>query len=200
MKRIVLCLLIIFCTLAGHAQQMPDWTPLNAEAKRHLINLLNIDTSLPEPDELSAARYIYKEFNKHGIDWDIFIPRQGRANLMARIKGKDPAKKPLLLISHLDTAPAAEGWSFPPFKATVENGKIYGLGATDAKNYTAAYLALFTWLKDQKTLPERDLIFLATSGEESGSATGLLWLGGEHWDKIKPGFALNEGGDRKSVV
>lgn len=206
MKRLLLCLLIIFYSLAGHAQQMPDWTPLNAEAKRHLINLLNIDTSLPEPDELAAARYIYKEFNKHGIDWDIFIPRQGRANLMARIKGKDPAKKPLLLISHLDTAPAAEGWSFPPFKATVENGKIYGLGATDAKNYTAAYLALFTWLKDQKTLPERDLIFLATSGEESGSATGLLWLGGEHWDKIKPGFALNEGGgiiknkDGKDIV
>ena len=64
MKRLLLCLLIIFYSLAGHAQQMPDWTPLNDEAKRHLINLLNIDTSLPEPDELAAARYIYKEFNK----------------------------------------------------------------------------------------------------------------------------------------
>ena len=79
MKRLLLCLLIIFYSLAGHAQQMPDWTPLNAEAKRHLINLLNIDTSLPEPDELAAARYIYKEFNKHGIDWDIFIPRDRKS-------------------------------------------------------------------------------------------------------------------------
>lgn len=170
------------------------WSALNQETKRHLINLINIDTSLPEPDELSAARYIYKELNKHGIDWDIFIPSHGRANLMARIKGSDPEQKPLLLISHLDTAPAAEGWSYPPFKATEDKGNIYGLGSTDAKNYTAAYLALFTWLKDQKITPKRDIIFLATSGEESGSETGLLWLGGAHWDKINPGYALNEGG------
>ena len=35
-----------------------DWGTLNADAKKHLINLINIDTSLPEPDEISAARYI----------------------------------------------------------------------------------------------------------------------------------------------
>ena len=193
MKKTALAFLLCFCFLAAHAEQDP-WTALNQEAKRHLINLINIDTSLPEPDEIAAARYLYKELNKHRIDWDIFIPNQGRANLLARIKGSDPSKKPLLLISHLDTAPAAEGWSYPPFKATVEKGNIYGLGATDAKNYTAAYLALFTWLKDQGISPQRDIIFLATSGEESGSETGILWLGGAHWDKINAGFALNEGG------
>ncbi len=194
MKRILALWLVFWVISFPVRAEQNGWNTLNAEAERHLINLLNIDTSIPEPDELSAARYIYKELNKHGIDWDIFIPSQGRANLMARIKGSDPEQKPLLLISHLDTAPAVEGWSYPPFKATVENGNIYGLGATDAKNYTATYLALFTWLKDQKIAPKRDIIFLATSGEESGSETGLLWLGGTHWDKINPGYALNEGG------
>lgn len=193
MKKIYLVPFLCFCLCSAHAEKNP-WSALNAQAKRHLINLINIDTSLPEPDELAAARYLYKEFNKHKIDWDIFIPGTGRANVVARIKGSDPSKKPLLLISHLDTAPAAEGWTYPPFKATVEKGNIYGLGSTDAKNYTAAYLALFTWLKDQNITPQRDIIFLATSGEESGSETGLLWLGAAHWNKIKPGFALNEGG------
>lgn len=193
MKKVYLAILFCFVLHTANAQQNP-WDDLNTQAKHHLVNLINIDTSLPEPDELAAARYLYKEFNKHKIDWDIFIPSKGRANVMARIKGSDPTKKPLLLISHLDTAPAAEGWTYPPFKATTENGKIYGLGATDAKNYTAAYLALFTWLKDQNITPKRDIIFLATSGEESGSETGLLWLGADHWNKIKPGFALNEGG------
>lgn len=191
------CCLLVLCLIGLTASLRADenpWAALNAEAKRHLIQLINTDTSLPEPDELSAARYLYKELNKHQIDWDIFIPSKGRANLSARIKGSDPELKPLLLISHLDTAPAAEGWTYPPFKATLENGNIYGLGATDAKNYTAAHLALFTWLKDQNITPKRDIIFLATSGEESGSETGLLWLGGAHWDKIAPGYALNEGG------
>lgn len=194
MKKTLVFLLSCFFTCTTlHADETP-WDELNKSAKKHLINLINIDTSIPEPDELSAARYLYKELNKHQIDWDIFIPKKGRANLLARIKGTDPAAKPLLLISHLDTAPAAEGWTFPPFKATEQNGNIYGLGATDAKNYTAAYLALFSWLKNQPEKPRRDIIFLATSGEESGSETGLAWLGGAHWDKIAPGYALNEGG------
>lgn len=194
MKKLFLLALLSVCLPAAAADGEDPWAALNQEAKRHLVNLINIDTSLPEPDELSAARYLYKELNNHQIDWDIFIPSKGRANLMARLKGSDPNQKPLLLISHLDTAPAQEGWSYPPFKATVEKGNIYGLGATDAKNYTAANLALFTWLKDRGITPKRDIIFLATSGEESGSETGLLWLGGAHWDKINPGYALNEGG------
>ena len=174
--------------------QTDAWKTLNQNAKHHLIQLINIDTAQPEARELPAARYIYKELNKHKIDWDIFIPSKGHANLLARIKGTDPTQKPLLLVAHLDTAPAADGWKFSPFKATVTDGKIYGLGATDAKNYLAVYLALFTWLKHQPQAPKRDIIFLATSGEENGSETGLLWLGGTHWDKIDPAYALNEGG------
>ena len=187
---------VLLCVtlLPLQAQESSTWDELNASAKKHLKNLIQIDTSVSNPDEISAARYLYKEFNKHHIDWDIFIPQKGRANLMARIKGTDKTQKPLLLISHLDTANAQEGWTIPPFKAVEKDGVIYGLGSTDAKNYTAAYLALFTWLAQQKQKPLRDIIFLATSGEETGSESGLLWLGNTHWDKIKPGFALNEGG------
>lgn len=179
---------------AQETEPASAWQTLNQEAKRHLVNLINIDTSHPEPQELEAARYLYKEFNKHHIDWDIFRPDKSHANLVARIKGNNPNEKPLLLISHLDTAPAAEGWTFPPTRATEKDGNIYGLGSTDAKNYTSIYLALMTWLKDQNFIPNRDIIFLATSGEETGSATGLQWLGNTHWDKISPGYALNEGG------
>ena len=174
--------------------QPSAWDALKQDAKKHLTHLVQIDTSAANPDEISAARYIYKQFNKQKIDWDIFIPSKGHANLMARIKGKDPTQKPLLLISHLDTANAQDGWTVPPFKATQKDGKIYGLGTTDAKNYTANYLALFLWLARQEERPLRDIIFLATSGEESGSDSGLLWLGATHWDKIAPGYALNEGG------
>ncbi len=187
----VLVYLLSACTLGA---QETSWKPLQQQAKIHLKKLIQIDTSGSNPDEITAARYIYKQFNKHKIDWDIFIPHKGRANLVARLKGSDPTQKPLLLISHLDTANAQDGWTVPPFKALEKNGKIYGLGATDAKNYTAAYLALFLWLAQQPQQPVRDIIFLATSGEESGSESGLLWLGRTHWKQIAPGFALNEGG------
>ncbi len=194
MKKVLIFFLISVFPALLYAQEKDPWQPLQQEAKKHLTRLLKIDTSLSNPDEIAAARYLYKQFNKHHIDWDIFIPAPGRANLLARIKGTDPTQKPLLLISHLDTTPVQEGWTIPPFQATEKDGKIYGLGATDAKNYTAAYTALFTWLADQPQRPVRDIIFLATSGEESGSDTGLRWLGKNHWAQINPGFALNEGG------
>ncbi|MBO7238439.1 MAG: M20/M25/M40 family metallo-hydrolase, partial [Elusimicrobiaceae bacterium] len=193
MKKYLIFFLLLVLLPVLHAQSTAV-DPLYEQAKTHLINLLNIDTSQPEPDETAAVRYIYKQLNKHHIDWDFLSPRKGRANLVARIYGTDPKAKPLLLISHLDTAPAGENWTFPPYKATLFDGKIYGLGATDAKNYTAMHLALFTAIKDSGRAPKRDIILLVTSGEESGSDTGLKWLGQTYWDKIAPGFALNEGG------
>lgn len=194
MKKLCTLLLSLFCLWQPGFGDKNAFPELEKRAQDYLVGLINIDTSEPEPNELQAARFIYKQLNKYGIDWDILIPRKNRANLLARLKGSDPELEPLLLISHLDTAAAADNWTYPPYKATVEDGKIYGLGATDAKNYTAVYLALFTWLKEQQVPLKRDVIFLATSGEEVGSDTGLKWLASNHWDKIKPGFALNEGG------
>ena len=194
MKRFFVFIITLCCAVQPLLAKEAAFAELEKRTQDYLVGLINIDTSEPQPNELQAARFIYKQLNKYGIDWDILIPSKNRANLLARLKGSNPDLKPLLLISHLDTASAADNWTYPPYKATLDDGKIYGLGATDAKNYTAVYLALFTWLKEQQVPLERDVIFLATSGEEVGSATGLKWLANNHWDKINPGFALNEGG------
>lgn len=45
--------------------------------------------------------------------------------------------------SHLDTVPAAPGWSRDPTRATREADRIYGLGANDAKASAAAMTAAF---------------------------------------------------------
>ena len=194
MKKLILWASLLFVAFPAFCTAADDYSVLEKRAQDYLTALINIDTSEPEPNETEAARFIYKQLNKYGIDWDILIPRPGRANILARLKGSDSTQKPLLLISHLDTASAAENWTYPPYKATLEDGNIYGLGSTDAKNYTAVYLALFTWIKEHKIPLKRDVIFLATSGEEVGSTTGLKWLADEHWDEINPAFALNEGG------
>ena len=198
MRIINLIFAFCFLTLPIFAANQDDLQKnLQDGAKKYLINLISFDTSQPEPKEINAVRYIYTILNKNKIDWDIYRPQKNRANLIARLNSPlaEKDKKPaLLLISHLDTAPPAEGSTFPPFRATEKNGNIYGLRATDAKNYTAVYLALLIWLKEQNITPKRDIILLVTSGEESGSDTGLKWLGETHWDKINPGYALNEGG------
>ncbi|MBR3631975.1 MAG: M20/M25/M40 family metallo-hydrolase [Elusimicrobiaceae bacterium] len=194
MKKSILILTFLAFAISGAVAQELDSEAIYEQAKKHLIALLGIDTSQPNPQETEATRYLYKELNKHYIDWDLLSPRKGKANLLARLKGTDLEAKPLLLISHLDTAPATDHWAYPPYKATLMDGKIYGLGATDAKNYTAMHLALFTALKESGLPLKRDVILLATSGEEFGSDTGLKWLGDTQWSHIAAGYALNEGG------
>lgn len=196
MKKI---LVLIFCLLPLTPRAQINYAPLNDAVKEHLINLINIDTSQPDPDETVAARYIYKVLNKHNIDWDIYRLEKRRGNLIAVLKADKEAAKhnpqpALIMISHLDTAAVHGAWQTPPTKATLKDGRVYGLGATDAKNYAAINLSILTWLKQNNIRLNRDIIFLFTADEEAGSAKGIKYLYDKHPSKLKAGFALNEGG------
>ena len=61
-NKLGLALLLCLFFLPVSAQENAAWAELNAQAKTHLKNLIKIDTSSANPDEISAARYIYKEF------------------------------------------------------------------------------------------------------------------------------------------
>ena len=171
---------------------------LHEEAKQHLINLISFDTTQPNPQEIHAARYIYTILNKNKIDWKIYRPQKNRANLVIRLKSPLPSKEKrpaVLLISHLDTAAIQGGWTLPPVKATIKDGRIYGRGSRDAKNYAAVNLTLLNHFAKNRELLNRDLVFLFTSDEEAGSEMGLKYLV-EKYPEIFTGvaFALNEGG------
>ena len=49
----------------------------------------------------------------------------------------------LMFDTHLDTVPVAPGWTRDPWKATLQDGAIYGLGANDAKASGAAMIGAF---------------------------------------------------------
>jgi len=71
----------------------------------------------------------------------------------------------LLLNSHLDTVPPVDGWSADPWKPRVEDGRLIGLGANDAKASVAALLEAFL----TSPLPRQgSLLFAATCDEETG--------------------------------
>jgi len=199
MKFFKLIFAFSFLALPLHAAgQESLQSKLQDEAKTHLINLIAFDTAQPSPNEINAVRYIYTVLNKNKIDWDIYRPQKNRANLAARLTSPLPKKdkKPaLLLIAHLDTAAIQGDWTVTPLKATVKDGKIYGLGSRDAKNYAAINLTLLTHFAKNKELLNRDIVFLFTADEEAGSDMGLKYLHDtypEIFDGIS--FALNEGG------
>lgn len=192
-------LFLIFFTLSvfcfAQTDKQINYADLNKTALEHLINLINIDTAQPNPQEIFAQRYIYKNLIDNKIDWRIFRIEKPRANLIAVLKANTPnSLKPLILISHLDTASIADNWQTPPTQALIKDGKIYGLGASDAKNYAAINLAILTWLKQNNIPLKRDIIFIFSADEEASGEKGLKFLFDKYPEYLKAAYALNEGG------
>ncbi len=105
-----------------------------------------------------------------------------QVNLIAKVAGKDSSLAPIVLNTHLDTVPPGDPalWTEAngdPFKATIKDDRIYGLGAADTK---LDFIAKATALIDVRC-PRRDVWLVATFGEEHGlvgakelAASGLL--------------------------
>ncbi len=103
--------------------------------------------------------------------WGAVTSRQtalpGRQNLVAHFAGKDSSKS-LMLETHADTVDA-ENMSIPPFAPAVENGRLYGRGAADAKGPMAAMLLAIKAVLDADGRPPIDLYFVAAANEERGA-------------------------------
>ncbi len=75
----------------------------------------------------------------------------------------------LVLAGHTDTVPFDQDrWTGDPFVARREQGRLYGLGATDMKSFFALVLEALRNLPPGKL--RRPLVVLATADEESGMA------------------------------
>jgi carboxypeptidase PM20D1 len=90
------------------------------------------------------------------------------ATFTARWPGKDPAKKPLLLIGHMDVVTAKrEDWVRDPFTPTVDGGYLYGRGVKDNKFDISMMMAVLLKLKRAGFVPSRDIILALTGDEET---------------------------------
>ena len=118
----------------------------------------------------------------------------GRGNLVARLKGTG-AKKPLLLLAHVDVVPVeGQPWTVPPFTPTEKDGFLYGRGVNDDKFMASAIVALALELARSRAPLTRDVIVALTSGEETGGVAGVRWLTENHKELLDAAIALNEGG------
>lgn len=91
-------------------------------------------------------------------------PVAGTATLTARLPGRDPSRKPLVVSGHMDVVEArAEDWTRDPFTPVVENGYVFGRGAADNKFDISMVVATLARLRSENWRPGRDVI-LALSG------------------------------------
>ncbi len=161
--------------------------------------LIEINTVTATGDTAQAAEAMAARLKAAGFpeqDVHAFSPMPRKGNLVARLRGTG-ARKPILLVAHLDVVPAGrEDWSVDPFKLTEMDGYFYARGAGDDKYMAAAFVTNLIRYKQEGYRPDRDIILALETDEEifDSDALGIQWLLRNHRDLIDAEFALNEGG------
>jgi acetylornithine deacetylase/succinyl-diaminopimelate desuccinylase-like protein len=188
---------ILFVALAGAAAAAQSG-PNDARAQAIYKELVEINTTdTPAGDVTKAADAMAARFRAAGFpesDIHVFGPDPRKHNLVVRYHGTG-AKRPMLLLAHLDVVEAKrEDWSFDPFTFLEKDGWFYGRGTSDDKAMAAQFVANVLRLKEEGFRPDRDLILALTADEEGGNFNGVDWLVKNHKDLIDADFAINEGG------
>jgi acetylornithine deacetylase/succinyl-diaminopimelate desuccinylase-like protein len=141
-----------------------------------------------------AARLLAAGFAKADVQALQSGPKRG--NLVARLRGTG-ARKPLLLVAHIDVVEAKrEDWTTDPFKLVEKDGYFYGRGTADDKFMAAAWIVNMIRWKKEGYQPDRDLIVVLETDEETSdhAHVGMRWLIKNHKALIDAEYAINEGG------
>lgn len=172
----------------------PNWHKVEKELVPLLQKLIQTDSQNPPGNELAVCRVLQEFLNHEGVRNQIFRVSPGRANLLARLHGNG-SKKAILLVAHTDVVPfdSAE-WSVPPLSGAIKDGYLYGRGALDDKGMLAVEAMTLVLLKRQNIPLNRDIIFLAAAGEETGGGIGIGRMLEKDRTLADAAFAYNEGG------
>ncbi|GIS92996.1 MAG: hypothetical protein CM1200mP22_02330 [Dehalococcoidia bacterium] len=161
-----------------------------------LVRIPTVNTGfMPTGNETEACRYIEKWLSEDSIASETIESAPDRGNLIARLKGKS-GKAGLMFMSHLGVVPVEEEekWRFPPFSATVADGRIFGRGASDCKALLTCQLVAMRLLKRNNIELKDDLILASCADEEHGGRYGFGWMAEHHPEKLDAPYAVNEGG------
>ena len=188
------CVGCLLLALPGMAQLDPSTRQLSRDILKQLIE---INTTDSVGSVTVASEAMAKRFRDAGYaDSDIFIggPNDRKKNVVVRLRGTG-AKKPVLVIGHLDVVEAhREDWTTDPFVLVEKDGYFYGRGTEDMKASDAIYVVNMMRLKREGYKPDRDIILALTADEEGGGSNGVDWLLKNHRELVDAEFALNADG------
>ncbi len=180
--------------------QTPAPSPDEAAFRALYKQLVEINTTRSVGSCTEAAEAMRAHLLAAGIpaaDAQILAPpdRPKDGALVAVLRGRDPAAKPILLLAHIDVVEAKrEEWERDPFKLVEEKGWFYARGASDDKAMAAVFTDSLIRYKKEGFKPRRDIKLALTCGEETPETfNSVRWLTETQPAVLRASFALNEG-------
>src|SRR2546427_8352775 len=174
-RRVVLpCLVLI--GVATPAASPPGAQPATLAPHEQLLReiyqeLIEINTTNSVGDNTKAAEAMAHRLLAAGFpaaDVQVLVPTPRKGNMVARLRGTG-ARRPLLLLAHLDVVEAnREDWSVDPFKLLERDGYFYGRGTTDDKAMAASFVANLIRYPRDGLCSRHDPILALTGAREGG--------------------------------
>ncbi len=170
---------------------MPDLQQETAELLQRLIRFKTVN---PPGAERECQEYLAGVLRDAGFEVELLGRTEERPNLVARLRGEQDGPR-FVLLSHVDTVLAdPEDWQRDPWSGEIAGGELWGRGAQDMKNHTAAEVVAATSLAREGWRPARgELMVVATVDEENGGGEGAVWLCENHPDTVRCDYVINEG-------
>jgi acetylornithine deacetylase/succinyl-diaminopimelate desuccinylase-like protein len=168
---------------------------LEQETADVLARLIRFRTVNPPGDERECQEWIAAYLREAGLEVELLGARDDRPNLVARLEGDEPG--PVLgYLSHVDTVLAdPDDWTHDPWSGATHDGFVWGRGALDMKNQTAAEVVAAATLARSGWRPTRgELKVISVVDEETGGHLGAQWLTEQRPDVARVDWLLNEGG------
>lgn len=199
--RAMIAVLAVTVATAGTAQAQKAAPEADAQALELLKRAIAFRTVAgPGNQTPEYATYLRDALVAGGFAAeDVTVERVGdTAMLVARYRGTaGPGTKPIAIIGHMDVVAAdPKDWERDPFTPVVENGYIYGRGATDNKYSVSAMVAALIQLKRDGFKPKRDIVFLGSGDEETDMKTTAALA--EKFTDIELLLNIDAGGGRYS--
>lgn len=125
------------------------------------------------PGEKEVAAYVRRFFEQRGIEvWEQEV-FPGRNNVIARIPGRDSARR-MVFEAHMDTV-SIKGMTIDPFDPVIRDGKLHGRGSVDDKAGLAAMMHAVADIHASGEAPPCEL-WLAAVVDEEFSFRGVVKL------------------------
>lgn len=143
-----------------------------------LASLLTTPTPNPPGNEAAAAEVLEQLFASFGVPTRRVPLGPGRGHSSLSFPVDAPRRWPLF--GHLDTVPAVvERWTYPPYGVTIEDDRVYGLGAADMKGGVACIVGAALQFLETDTKTDHTVVPAFTVDEEGdmGSARSLVHEG-----------------------
>ena len=153
----------------------PQAEAQTVELARQLIALRTVQG--PDNRTGDALKLIKRELLSAGwADGDVeIVPVDDTAYLISTWVGSDPKLKPLVVSGHIDVVEAdPKDWERDPFTPVIEDGILYGRGASDMKFDAAQATASLIELRRSGYKPRRTIVLQFSGDEETTMKTSRI--------------------------